>query len=81
MILVKLPHLETAVTNPGHRIEENKGMIQDLNPHQIITEGEDKIRGLQFRKNKEMVQIHHQDGRGKIVQGSSSNADFMASTT
>ena len=70
MILAKLPHLEIAATNPDHRNEENKGMIQDLNPHQIITEGDDKIRGLQFRKNKEMVQIHHQDGRGKMVQGS-----------
>ena len=79
--LRQLPHLETAVTNPDHRKEENKGMIQDLHPLQIITEGADKIRGLQFRKSKEMVQILHQDGRGKTVQGSSSNADFMASTT
>merc|ERR1719219_1780724 len=67
-ILAKLPHLETAVIHPDHLSLGEKGMIRDPNPRQIIIEGNAKFQHRRSQKNREMVRIHLQEGKGMILQ-------------
>ena len=60
-ILAKLPRLETAVTHQGRLSLEEIGMILDLNPQQIVTEGNAKFQ----RPPREMIQVHRRKGKGK----------------
>merc|ERR1739838_547013 len=43
-------------------------MILDLNPQQIITEGNAKFQHPRFRKNRETIQVHHLEGTGMNPQ-------------